>query len=134
MKIHVCEESVRYSETDQMQVAHHASYLSWFEIGRTTLLRDSGYSYRSIEENGSSLPVVEYSCRLMKSAGYDDRLRIETSIESLRSRTIVFAYRILKEGRLIVEGKTKHVCVNGENKPQRIPSRVIEALKEYVPA
>ena len=132
MKIHVCEESVRYIETDRMQVAHHASYLSWFEIGRTSLLRHSGFTYRSMEENGSSLPVVEYSCRLMKSAGYDDRLRIETSIESLRSRTIVFAYRILKDGLLIVEGKTKHVCVDGEKKPHRLPNRVIEALREYI--
>lgn len=133
MKIHICEESVRYSETDRMRVAHHASYLSWFEIGRTSLLRDSGFSYRSIEENGSSLPVVEYSCRLMKSAGYDDRLRIETRIESLRSRTIVFAYRIFKDGLLIVEGQTKHVCVDGENKPRRLPGRVIEALQDYIP-
>ena len=132
MKVHVCEESVRYSETDRMQVAHHASYLSWFEIGRTNLLRHSGFTYRSMEENGSALPVVEYSCRLMKSADYDDRLRIETWIESLRSRTIVFAYRIVKEGRTIAEGNTKHMCVDGENKPRRITDRIIETLKEYV--
>mgnify|MGYP001555389257 FL=1 len=28
---------VRYKETDQMGIAHHANYLVWFEIGRTDL-------------------------------------------------------------------------------------------------
>ena len=34
---------VRYAETDQMGFVHHANYLVYFEIGRTELLRASGY-------------------------------------------------------------------------------------------
>jgi acyl-CoA thioester hydrolase len=85
-----------------------------------------------MEESGSALPVVEYSCRLKKGAAYDDRLRIETWIETLRSRSIVFAYRISRDGQLLVEGKTKHICVDGENKPKCIPDRIREALTKFV--
>ena len=39
MKRFTTEISVRYGETDKMGIAHHTSYLLWFEIGRTGLLR-----------------------------------------------------------------------------------------------
>src|SRR5512147_1090616 len=60
--------SVRYAETDRMGVAHHSSYLLWFEIGRTGLLREAGHGYRGLEADGVMLPVVEYGCRFLKSA------------------------------------------------------------------
>ena len=50
---------VRYAETDQMQVVYHANYFVWFEVGRTDLLRDLGWSYREMEAAGFSLPVIE---------------------------------------------------------------------------
>ena len=46
------EIRVRYAETDQMGVAHHASYLVWFEAGRTELIRSGGRSYAQIEADG----------------------------------------------------------------------------------
>ena len=32
--------TVRYAETDMMGIVYHANYLPWFEIGRTTLLKE----------------------------------------------------------------------------------------------
>ena len=32
---HETEVRVRYAETDQMGIVHHANYLVWFEIGRS---------------------------------------------------------------------------------------------------
>ncbi len=132
MKIYRTEEVVRYRETDQMKVAHHSSYLFWFEIGRTGLLRESGHLYKQMEENGAFLPVVEYSCRLPQSVGYDDRVIIEAWINELRSRTIEFAYRISHRNHLIAEGVTKHLCVDGNNKYKRIPEEIVKSLKDYV--
>ncbi len=40
------ELRVRYAETDQMGVAHHANYLIWCEMARTRHLEDLGVSYR----------------------------------------------------------------------------------------
>jgi acyl-CoA thioester hydrolase len=86
--------SVRYAETDRMGVAHHSSYLLWFELARTGLLREAGHAYRDLETNGVRLPVLEYGCKFLKSADYDDALRIETKVRDLRSRTITFAYTV----------------------------------------
>ncbi len=130
--VHRTQETVRYYETDRMNVAHHTSYLVWFEIGRTNLLRVSGRTYREMEEAGYLLPVVEYSCRLIKAVDYEDRVIIETWIVELKSRTITFHYRVLKDTDLIAEGMTKHVCVDRRNKYRRIPAFISEALGSYV--
>ena len=54
---------VRYAETDQMGIAHHAEYFAWFEVGRTDLLRHSGTTYRQLEADGLRLPVIEATAR-----------------------------------------------------------------------
>ena len=46
---------VRYFETDQMGVVHHANYLVWFELARTALCAESGYHYAEIEQLGFRL-------------------------------------------------------------------------------
>src|SRR5690606_35776918 len=53
---------VRYAETDQMGVAYYANYLVWFEVGRTEWLRETGWTYRDMEADGLSLPVIEARC------------------------------------------------------------------------
>ena len=49
---------VRYAETDKMGVVYYANYFVWFEVGRTDLLRDAGWSYREMESQGYALPVT----------------------------------------------------------------------------
>ena len=50
---------VRYAETDQMRVVYYANYFVWFEVGRTDWLRQAGWTYRQMEQDGVSLPVIE---------------------------------------------------------------------------
>ena len=51
--------TVRYAETDMMGVVYHANFMPWFEIGRTTLLKEQGLPYRELEAQGYRLPVLE---------------------------------------------------------------------------
>ena len=39
------EIRVRYAETDQMKVAHHAAYFVWFELARSEFCRSRGIDY-----------------------------------------------------------------------------------------
>jgi acyl-CoA thioester hydrolase len=126
--------SVRYAETDRMGVAHHSSYLLWFELARTGLLREAGYAYRDLEASGMRLPVLEYGCKFVKSADYDDTLRIETSVRDLKSRTVTFAYLVYRGDELLAEGFTYHVCVDENFKTRRFPDEVLKAMQSYVTA
>ena len=69
---------VRYADTDRMGVAYYANYLVWFEVARTEWFRQTGTSYREVEGEGISLPVIEAHCAYRRAARYDDELEIRT--------------------------------------------------------
>ncbi len=131
MKTYIIDQPVRYAETDRMGVVHHSTYLLWFEIARTGLLASVGFPYQNIEAEGTMFPVVEYSCRIVGSADYGDTIRVETRIESLRSRSVVFSYKVINRGEVVAEGETKHVAVDRNLKPKRLPDPVSRALRPY---
>ncbi len=131
-RVHIEFVSVRYAETDRMGVAHHSSYLLWFELARTGLLREAGHAYRDLESAGVRLPVLEYGCKFLKSADYDDALRIETRVRDLRSRTVTFLYTVSRDGEIVAESFTHHVCVDENFKPRRFPDDVLKAMQAYV--
>src|ERR1035438_3992445 len=85
----ICETTlrVRYAETDQMSVVHHSNHLVWFEVGRVELLRQLGFSYLEMEQDGMNLPVVEVKCRYKHPARYDDELTIRTRLSQMRGKT-----------------------------------------------
>ena len=78
-QVSVARVRVRYAETDQMNVVYYANYFVWFEVGRTELLRGLGWSYREMEAEGYSLPVIEASCQYLRPSHYDDELQITTT-------------------------------------------------------
>ena len=61
---------VRYAETDQMGIAHHANYPIWYEIARTDLIKNIGMTYSEMEHMGVMTPLVELGCRYIGTAHY----------------------------------------------------------------
>lgn len=121
---HETEVRVRYAETDQMGIVHHANYLVWFETGRSDLCRAKGFSYKEMEEIDNSLMVVaEAYCRYKSPAFYDDLLTIRTKISQIRSRTLRFHYEVFRESdnTLIAEGETLHLVTDREKKVKKVP-------------
>ena len=94
---HQIEVRVRYSETDQMGVVYHGSYIPYFEIGRVEWLRSKGVSYKSLEENGIALPIVSMTLNYKKPARYDDLLRVKTIFKKSSSVKIEFDCEIWSE-------------------------------------
>lgn len=119
---------VRYAETDKMGVVYYANYLVWFEIARTDWLRDTGWTYRSMEEDGLGLPVIEAHCAYAASARYDDEIRIATTARLLSPVRIAFDYVVSRpeDGLQIATGHTVHACVDRAGRPARLPARVKE--------
>jgi acyl-CoA thioester hydrolase len=124
---------VRYAETDQAGVVYHSNFLIWFEVGRVELCRDYGFNYRDMErEDDSFLPVVEARVKYHSPARYDDEIVVRTRVTQLRSRTIKFAYEVLRagDGRLLAEGETHHVVMNREGRARSFPQKYAELMKK----
>jgi acyl-CoA thioester hydrolase len=121
---------VRYAETDQAGIAHHSSYLPWFEEGRVELLRRLGKPYQELEAEGIHFPVREAFCRYWAPALFDDVLIVETSIEEVGGASVRFGYRITRQAddSLIAEGLTRHACVDDNGKVKRLPLEIRNLL------
>ena len=132
MKTHTIELAVRYAETDRMKVTHHSTYLLWFELGRTGLLAAAGYPYHELERSGTLFPVIEYTCRMVGSSDYGDTVSVETTVASLRSRQVVFGYRVVNRGEVIATGTTTHVPMDEDRHARRMPDELMKALGPYV--
>ena len=55
----VTETKVRvyYEDTDQMGVVYYGNYARYYEIGRTEMIRDLGFTYKQMEEMNIMLPA-----------------------------------------------------------------------------
>ncbi len=117
---------VRYAETDQMGVVYYANYLVWFEIGRTDLLRQNGWSYREMEVDGYSLPVIDAQCAYKASAKYDDEIEVRTSGGMLSPVRVKFSYEVVRaaDRTVLATGSTVHATLDRDGKPCRLPERV----------
>ena len=120
-KSHVC---VRYAETDQMGVVHHAVYPIWFELARTDFIKVIGLTYSQMEQDGILLPVAELTARYRIPAKYEDQLTVETHIEKITPARIVFGYRIYQdndpEKTVMVEGTSTHAWVDRTMRPMNM--------------
>ena len=120
---------VRYAETDQMGIAHHAEYFAWFEVGRTELLRAAGLTYRDLETRGVHFPVIGTEARFLRPAYYDDVLEVRTAVSSVSGARIAFSYEIYRDGTgPIATARTEHAAVDGQGRPHRLPAEVREKL------
>ena len=114
--------TVRYAETDMMGIVYHGSYLPWFEIGRTTLLKEIGLPYRQLETDGFRLPVLEVSAKYLRPALYDDALTIVTTMREKPLLRIRLEYEVLRGVELLATGQSLHAFIDLQGKPVRPPA------------
>jgi acyl-CoA thioester hydrolase len=127
------ELRVRFAETDQMRIAHHAAYVVWLEAARVEWLCRHGLRYRDLEDQGVSLAVAAVEVRYRTPARFDDRLEVDVRLVELRSRRLRFAYRVDRldddGGRTpLAHGATTHVPTTAAGRATRMPDAWLQAI------
>lgn len=122
---------VRYGETDQMGHAYYANYLYWFEQARGAWCRDRGFTYKSLEEIGIMLPVVEVHVRYKGEVKYDDWITIKVWLGEIKRAAIKFEYQVVNEstGKVTTEGYSWHVMMGEHRKAISVPANIREMLE-----
>lgn len=123
---------VRYSEVDKMGTVYNSRILEWFECGRTRHLRDLGFPYTEIEDQGVCLPIVEPHIEFLGRADYDDSLDLVTSMKRVGKARVRFDNEIVQteDGTGVARGYTVHGSTDPAGRPIRPPSWLIEFLDE----
>jgi acyl-CoA thioester hydrolase len=131
MKVDKIELRVRYSETDQMSVVYHGSYVPYFEIGRVEWLRNRGISYKELEESGIALPIVSMHLNYKKPARYDELLTVSTKLKSQSGVKIEFDCEIHNEqNELLTMAQFILVFVDVKlGKPVSPPKHILEIIE-----
>jgi|PlaIllAssembly_1097288.scaffolds.fasta_scaffold2583268_1 acyl-CoA thioester hydrolase len=121
---------VRYAETDQMGVVHHAVYPVWFEAARSELARAVGLPYSDWERQGVWLMLSDLRCRYRRPARYDEDITVWVQVAEVASRRVTFAYRVTgADGQVLAEGETRHLTVSSETaRPTVLPDELRDSL------
>lgn len=130
---HTTRVRVRYCECDPMNVAHHSSYVAWFELARTELMRNRGPSYADLERGGVLLMVTRMDVRYRSPAVYDDVVEVRTAVEHMGRARISHRYEVVVvesagaevEPRIAAEATVELACCDREGRPRRLPDELV---------
>lgn len=125
---------VRYAETDAMGVVHHSQYVIWFEVGRSSFLRNASLPYAELERAGHQFRIAEIGARYHTPACYDQVITVRTWLSELHSRGLTFSYAIVRHEpaggaeQVLVTGFTKVICTDQHGQVHRLPDELRQAL------
>jgi len=130
---HRCRTRPLYADTDRSQLIYHANYLRFFEYGRASFMRDAGYPYREIEENGYIYPIIEIGITYHAALYYDDPMVIYTHPAKLERVRLRFDYVITHQvkGNVICEGFTRHCAINTAGIPVAIDEKTRDLWEAF---
>ena len=133
MFIHSTKIRVRYADTDQMGYMYYGNYAQFYEVGRVEMLRSLGMTYKSMEESGIMMPVLDLRCKYLKPALYDEEITVKVIMEKMPSVRIHFRYEFYNEKQeLIHEGETTLVFIDiKRNKPGLPPQDFLSRLNTF---
>ncbi|WP_298733752.1 thioesterase family protein [uncultured Chitinophaga sp.] len=109
---------VRYGETDQMGYLYYGNYALYYEVGRAEAIRELGFTYRELEEQGVIMPVAELQIKYLRPALYDDLITVKTTLRELpATHRIQFHSELYNEkGELLNVGVTTLVFLHAATK------------------
>ncbi|MEL7586083.1 MAG: thioesterase family protein [Prolixibacteraceae bacterium] len=124
---------VYYEDTDKMGIVYYGKYLRYYEIGRTEMIRDMGFTYKEIEDSGILLPARSISINYLKPAYYDDLLTVKTIVDRVPQVKFPIKTEIYNQhNELLNKGETVLAFFNEKtNRPCKAPPIFMNALEKY---
>ena len=123
---------VLYSECTLGNHIYYGRFLDLFEEARGEFFRAIGTPFLSLQEEGLLLPVLEADVRYAAPVRYDEWVQIEV-VPWIQGRLrLEFRYRVLGPGGdARVTGRTLHVATGLDERPRRLPPRLVDALAPW---
>jgi acyl-CoA thioester hydrolase len=131
--VHRTTVRVRFGDTDPYGIVYFVSYFRYCHRAIEEYLRACGLqpekTFKNIQE-GFGLPIVEAWCRFRRPTQYGELLRIETRIQEVRSKALIFRFEFYPEtGReLVAEGSANLVAIGPDWRARELPGRIRELI------
>jgi acyl-CoA thioester hydrolase len=124
---------VLYADTDRSGVVYHANYFRYFEVGRTTLLRDADHPYRAVEDSGFVYPIYQLGCDFHLPLRYDDAIWVHTRFKMVEHVRVGFVYAITRVDSpdVACSGFTLHCATNTKGQPIAVDAMTIRVYESF---
>jgi 4-hydroxybenzoyl-CoA thioesterase len=106
MKEVVFVQQVQFGDCDPARIVWFPNFFRWIDAASRNFFVQCGVPPWSETEKTLGVigtPLVDTQAKFIKTATYGDELHIHTSITEWRVKSFVQAYRVTKEGDLIME-------------------------------
>jgi YbgC/YbaW family acyl-CoA thioester hydrolase len=119
---------VAWADTDASGRIHNTAVFRWAEVAEHDLMRRAGitavagYVRRHVEAT-YHLPLR-----------FDDAFDLALAVERVGNSSIVYAWRVERDGALCVEGRSVVVHVGAGEQPAPLPARLRALLEPFAPA
>ena len=120
---------VVFFETDAMGVVHHSNFFRFFEEARGHWVNANDLTKDLYGERKISFAVINAEACFLKPARHNDHLEVRLQVRRERIR-YRFQYAIVRDGEILITGKTVHVPLNEELKPCKIPTHFNEIVEK----
>jgi len=126
---------VYYEDTDSSGIVFHASYVRWFERGRTEMLRSIGISLSDEAKAGTGFFAVhEMSIKWHSPARHDDALTIMTHVGLVRAAAVVMEQCVVHQGARLCTATVTAALLSMDGRPRRLPKSWTESFQSLASA
>jgi len=119
---------VYLEDTDAQGIVYHASYVRFFERGRSDFFEAVAPGTAGPDRASFRLVVHELRVKYRKPARLGDRLDVISSARLASPYRVTFTQRIERAGELLCDGTVEVVCIDDAGGLRRIPAAVVALL------
>ena len=117
---------VQYYETDKMGITHHSNYIRFMEEARIWFLKEIGWGYDKMEEEGIISPVVSVSCNYKKTTTFPDEIAISVSVLEVNQVKLKLGYTMTVGETVVCTAESVHCFLPSSGKPISIQKQFPE--------
>ncbi len=127
---------VYYEDTDFTGLVYHASYIRFFERGRTDALRLAGVGHADLlgRDDPCAFAVTRLVVDYRSAARIDDALTVHTWFEAVNGPRLVIRQQITRDGAVVASAEVHAACIRPGGGARRPPADMREKLRPYLAA
>ncbi len=120
---------VYYEDTDFTGFVYHASYVRFFERGRSDFLRLVGADHVTMAGAQTAFAVVRLEIDYLRAAGIDDALVVCTTFNTVKGPRLTMSQRITRGDQVLAAAKVQAACIDLQGRARRPPPQLVLALQ-----
>ena len=125
---------VEFFDLDPMNVVWHGNYLKYIEEARCDMLEKIGYTYKNMQRTTTAYPVATMDLKYIKPASFGQKLRVESTLESVEPAMIInYIIKDAESGEKIFKARSMQIRIDATTKESlyNAHENFLKKIEEY---